>query len=1776
MQTAPYKPEPPFKPKIDHSKTWVNLRNMINRMECPTPEYVVEVDKAVNKIKRKKIIRKKMAEKEKREHEEALQCKEEEKDMQVELNLINAKGEGGALKVAAASPGNKRNNEIFFRVLMDSGSSHSIIAGEVFDKYFKNISTTPCNYSIQVAGKKHERCIKRKANILLSFLTTEGNQVEIRSMFNIVEPDIRLNYQIIVGTNLMHDVEISKCITSSSWEVYENGVPKAIRLEPAEGVYFSAFCCANYALRSQSITTVSVMTFGDIAMRFKGDYIAGFRNVLAVSKPLRATEVSNIYDIDITNMGSEDIFLSVNQPLIYEWESPKRPDTALVPSSDEPLFMWDGKTRDAYVKNKSFDPSRENRLFPLSRFDRGITEWAKQINTLEFYGIICINDKIESDQEITLNLLDQKIEKVEKIYERVDKSKILPEIGEEIIGEKDLLPSKIEGENNTYRDVSIHTSVDNNTKNEVINVLKRAKDCFSKSSMDIGSTDYYVADLKFESSKLVKEKQRNFGNEKTKQYIKLVDDLEKAGVVEEYSFNTPKAISNAVLIQKNAGRTKAEKFRKKFEGNNDPPVYRMTIDARMLNRALQTVPVTQVPIIDDVLQDVQGKIVSTFDLCQAFFSVKITERSKPYLCFWCNNRIYTFKRLLQGLKSAPSIFMNVAQLVFSKEKLIEITKKAPHPYKNILSKAAGFEDFLKVYVDDLFVYSITIEEHIAHLYAVLEAILISGLKVSPKKCSLFAKEFRILGVLMNVDKNQIGIDQIKAQGILDWPRPVCISELHSRICALRYNARFFPNFNDTIFPLLTLIRENKWKWTDVEEAAWHQIKSNVIADIRTTIAHRNEKLVLHFDASKVALSGCLFVARGGKLKPVGFYSKLLSVNDIPKAAFIKELYSFIHCLKHFETTMNNSKFPTTVYTDAKSLVYLARKKSVNVTATAVQHQLLTILDRVRVNVYHVPSQINYLADQLSRSMLDSRFVKGEVGLGKYQASLLPPVPRGTVLTEKLIKSLIMNDSPEEVFDGGKTTLQVHQDEKDLEDLENMFFQHQSPEDIFHTSLGILLHWNQVPIEKRFQVPRDTYILDQIKSNDVHNLRQALSELVNEYQWPKDKNPRASAVITREYCTKQVDFLMSNCFDLIVNRKLRSKVRQALIDNLLLVYRDQEKNITEVLENNTISHNVLWVSENEPVLHEINLQYTGKIMGNVESGKVTFVEDDQFIREVKVCYEQSDILPQIDAKGQQIFLKAQKTLVFPPFTTTKIDSKVSLVVPRDYVGEIDSFHKDMEVCAPNIIAGDVNTIMLYVYNRTQEFVTVKVGETLARVSLVLQSDVNKRQRKDYRQLISNYICRMGPEKTSTQYRQLNQLQNILCTEDFPNTNNSSHDKVAINLEEVNLEALPPIQINNLYIFGLRMERECPDNNFDNVLNNGILNTNNEEDVVLDETERSLVNQNLMTDQIEKLSMLETDIINKGFLTVESVRKFQEDDLFCIRLIREAKEETGSRFFLDKNKVLYRRGNNNDQIVVPDLLLPAIIDKYHKSLLHASISATTNAIAFHFYHRKLRGMVQKYLHSCLVCAYIKPYTHFKLKPGSTRSFIPEKPRDYWFLDIVPMYKAEKFNHILIAVDGYSAYVSAWPLQTKSTPAITEALRNLMCQYGRPRGFYADNEISLVSALGSIAKNDPGIETMTSSSYSHWQNTAEASIKVFKRDLKMFLNLKNLKSEWNKTLYISCSNTNRAPLSFSNSDIRTSRAEIFFGVEEKAIFDPEGVLIIDETPLPGRVLEKLDKVK
>ena len=157
---------------------------------------------------------------------------------------------------------------------------------------------------------------------------------------------------------------------------------------------------------------------------------------------------------------------------------------------------------------------------------------------------------------------------------------------------------------------------------------------------------------------------------------------------------------------------------------------------------------------------------------------------------------------------------------------------------------------------------------------------------------------------------------------------------------------------------------------------------------------------------------CLY--KGNILKPVGFYSKLLSLLDINRSAFIKESYAFIYSLQHFRNLITNSKYPVTVYTDAKSIINLARKKTLDVSATACTNKLLDLASRLDINVYHIPGKINYMADQLSRSFLNSRYRRGEWSYDKTQASFLPPLPRDARIDSKLLRDLLTSHSPEQI------------------------------------------------------------------------------------------------------------------------------------------------------------------------------------------------------------------------------------------------------------------------------------------------------------------------------------------------------------------------------------------------------------------------------------------------------------------------------------------------------------------------------------------------------------------------------------------------------------------------------------------------------------------------------------------------------------------------------------------------------------------------------------------
>ncbi len=65
----------------------------------------------------------------------------------------------------------------------------------------------------------------------------------------------------------------------------------------------------------------------------------------------------------------------------------------------------------------------------------------------------------------------------------------------------------------------------------------------------------------------------------------------------------------------------------------------------------------------------------------------------------------------------------------------------------VLSPEDG-PDFTSAYIDDILVFSATLEDHIQHLEQVINPLLEVGLKLRPNKCKFIRQEVNCLGFVL--------------------------------------------------------------------------------------------------------------------------------------------------------------------------------------------------------------------------------------------------------------------------------------------------------------------------------------------------------------------------------------------------------------------------------------------------------------------------------------------------------------------------------------------------------------------------------------------------------------------------------------------------------------------------------------------------------------------------------------------------------------------------------------------------------------------------------------------------------------------------------------------------------------------------------------------------------------------------------------------------------------------------------------------------------------------
>ena len=131
---------------------------------------------------------------------------------------------------------------------------------------------------------------------------------------------------------------------------------------------------------------------------------------------------------------------------------------------------------------------------------------------------------------------------------------------------------------------------------------------------------------------------------------------------------------------------------------------------------------------------------------------------------------FEFTMMSFGLTNAPATFMDLMQRVFQ-------------PY---------LDQFVVVFVDDIFICSRSEEKHEDHLRIVLQALKDHQLYAKFSKCEFLLTEVKFLGHVVSV--SSVSVDLEKVEVVMSWERPKSVFEIHSFLGLEGYYRRFIKDF----------------------------------------------------------------------------------------------------------------------------------------------------------------------------------------------------------------------------------------------------------------------------------------------------------------------------------------------------------------------------------------------------------------------------------------------------------------------------------------------------------------------------------------------------------------------------------------------------------------------------------------------------------------------------------------------------------------------------------------------------------------------------------------------------------------------------------------------------------------------------------------------------------------------------------------------------------------------------------------------------------------------
>ena len=370
--------------------------------------------------------------------------------------------------------------------------------------------------------------------------------------------------------------------------------------------------------------------------------------------------------------------------------------------------------------------------------------------------------------------------------------------------------------------------------------------------------------------------------------------------------------------------------------------HRVCIDPRHINQLMPRHS-SSIPRIRELLRRLERFVIaSALDLWESYHQFAVHPRDRKYMAFTWRRKRFHFVAAAFGFKPMTHIYQNVME--------------------EILAEHAAY---VAIYVDDIIIFSKSVEEHIKHLKAVIKTLNKWNLRLRETKCQFAYHRIRILGYIISGTSKVP--DPRKLSTMLSWPVPTSGKQVQALLGFTNFLRDHIPLYARVAAPLESL-RHLKNKEKFIKTWNSHPKYAQALATFKHILSRPpvlqfpqdNVPYVVATDASLYGIGAVLYQVIQDRKCYITFISK--SLNDAQRnySATKRELLAIVFALLRLHDYLYLKHFK--LLTDHKALTFMLTQRHAN----RMLRDWLDVINTYDFTIVHCPGVLNVLPDALSR------------------------------------------------------------------------------------------------------------------------------------------------------------------------------------------------------------------------------------------------------------------------------------------------------------------------------------------------------------------------------------------------------------------------------------------------------------------------------------------------------------------------------------------------------------------------------------------------------------------------------------------------------------------------------------------------------------------------------------------------------------------------------------------------------------------------------------------